>query len=81
MEDPEYYAFYSEQAAQQFGYCVYLDDTDNPVNVTIVCRDPLLTNFTYKWPDKVYVGRVTKFIKTNKTHIDMNFYMKYHMGQ
>ena len=83
MEEARRYAFYSEQAAQKFGYCVYRDLNNNPVRVTCVCTDPIEEYLLYKWPDKVFVGEVTKCVRTlsqREGHIFIPIGSKYQNG-
>lgn len=56
-------AFYSAKAAELYGYSIYLDKNNQEVKVTLVCRDALKGWLNYKFDDKVYVGRVDKFVR------------------
>lgn len=55
------HGFYSEQAAERFGYSIYLDENGKRVAVTAVHDSP--EDDEYKWPDKYYVGIVTKYVE------------------
>jgi hypothetical protein len=60
------HGYYSEKHAtdaQIGGYFIYLTPTGEKVNVTCVCeeKDPS----SYLWDDKIYVGIVTKQVKSN----------------
>ena len=53
------YAFYSERAAKIFGTVIYLTKDGKPVE----CTDP--AGSEYKWDDKVFVGPVDRFSRSN----------------
>lgn len=70
MSQPEfYYAYYSEQAAQQCGYCIYENASGTPVKITLVSAQP---NPTYGWKDAVFVGIVCKFISSHRGEIRLH---------
>ena len=54
------YAWYSEQAAQEYGYCLYENAAGAHVKVTIVHSSPVVD---YRWEDAYFVGIVYKFVK------------------
>lgn len=60
------YAFYSKEADNQCGHCLYQTTDGKIVKVTLVSSDPLTGYVSYNWDDKEYVGEVEKFVKSNK---------------
>ncbi len=66
--------YYSYQAVS-LGYdtYIYLNEERKEVTVTTVC-DPG-TEDQYTWPDKKFVGNVTKWVRTVKGYA-VNTYMK-----
>lgn len=58
----EFHAFYSEQAAQQYGYAIYETEGGVTKQVTGVYEFKERGEECYKWLDAVYIGRVTKWI-------------------
>ncbi len=56
-----YHAYFSEQAANAYGSSYYEGEGGTPVEVTGVAED---FNWfeKYLWTDKVYVGKVGKYI-------------------
>lgn len=59
--DQVLHGFYSAQAARYFGICWYLNEKGEEVEVTAVERTSTAEH--YAWPDKQYVGVVTKYVR------------------
>ena len=55
------HGFYSQKACDRFGYAVYLNESGKEVKVTGVYDS---VNPPYYFEDKVYVGIVTKFVRS-----------------
>ena len=58
------FAFYSQDAADNFGHCFWLDFSGNSIKVTSVYDD--IDANGYLWPDKRFVGLVSKCISVNE---------------
>lgn len=58
------YGFYSETAAQEQGAPKYLTPSGRIVLVTGVSKDQ--RGNLYTWPDKKFVGEVTKFVESTE---------------
>lgn len=65
MSGETLYGFYSAKAADS-GYKIHVYESINggEIYVTSVSSDP--ENSRYKWDDKVFVGVVTKYLRTIK---------------
>ena len=63
------YGFYSRKAAAIYGNIYYLTPDGRTVTVTCVDRDKEYDG--HKWPDRVCVGEVTKFISRDKNSFDI----------
>lgn len=55
------YGYFSEQAANQFGYSVWATPDGREVHVTCIDRDS--DGSFYKWPDRVDRGEVTHKVR------------------
>lgn len=56
------YGFYSEKGAKLGGTSIYATPDGKEVEVSCVDENPSAPE--YKWDDKVYVGPVTRWIRT-----------------
>lgn len=62
------HAYYSEQAAQTFGSVIWRTPWNEEIEVTSVSDDK---DSYYNWPDKVYMGPVTEFVRRNKHGVQL----------
>lgn len=60
---PPYHAFYSDKAAQQFGYGVWETEDGRQVAVTSIHHDCAQHERTYRWDDRVDRGIVVRHVR------------------
>jgi hypothetical protein len=60
------YGVYSQQAAEQFGTFIYRRPDDSEVEITAVYKQ--LNDPVYGWPDAVWIGEVTKYIRVGRVN-------------
>lgn len=62
-----FFGYYSLEAAKLSGSSIYQTPDGREVEVTYVCKDPRsdleLYKDSYKWPDTIYVGPVTHYLR------------------
>lgn len=52
------YGWYSQQAANRWGYSVYSTKDGRKVCVTLICVDPTYAGTNYLWADKQTIGPI-----------------------
>jgi hypothetical protein len=60
------YGFYSSKADGFFGHSIYLNKNNQEIKITYVTKDVLVGYLSYLWSDKVYVGEIFKFVRSEK---------------
>jgi hypothetical protein len=53
--------WYSEEADERIGHCLYLNTNNEEVKVTEVTDDETSTS---EWDDKINVGEVVKYVRS-----------------
>lgn len=59
------YGWYSQQAANIYGSCIYENQQGQLIEVTCILEGFVDNDSRYEWKDKVLIGEVKKFIRTN----------------
>ena len=62
IEADDWAAYFRERSARQYGSDFYLDENGREVEATCLGVDP----DDYRWPDKVSLGRVVKFVRRGR---------------
>jgi hypothetical protein len=60
------HAWYSAEAAEEFGTYIYSKADGTTVEVTAVYESKELGEEKYKWCDKVYLGEVDKYVRQGR---------------
>lgn len=58
-----FHAWYSPTAAYYYGSVIYVREDGSEVEIT--CADYDL-NYDYRWSDKIYVGKVVKYLRNGR---------------
>jgi hypothetical protein len=66
MPEPQFYGFYSFEAAKILPSYIYATHDGSEVWITTLTLDPKAKS--YNWPDKVCVGQVVKFISKHEAY-------------
>lgn len=62
-----HYGYYSEKGAEVGGTCFYLTPEGKEVEVSCAGLDREGTG--YMWPDKVFVGEITEYVRQGRKGI------------